>query len=101
MEYFVLGDEDTVLGFRYAGVDGKAVHSPDEAREALADQVKQGRAGVIFITDEIAATISTEFNRLRFESRMPIVVQIPGPAGPAPGRPDLIALIREAMGIKL
>ncbi len=100
MEYFVLADEDTVLGFRYAGVSGKAVRTPDEARQALAEQVKQGRAGVILVTDEIANAISAEFNKLRFESRTPIVVQIPGPEGPATGRQDLLALIREAMGIK-
>jgi len=100
MEYFVLGDEDTVLGFRYAGVAGKAVHSPEEARSALAEQVEAGKAGIILVTDEVANAISGEVNKLRFESRIPIVVQVPGPEGPTPGRPDLLALIREAMGIK-
>jgi len=100
MEYFVLGDEDTVLGFRYSGVAGKVVRTPEEARTALSEQVAAGRAGVIIVTDEIANTIMAEFNKLRFESRIPLVVQIPGPDGPSPDRPDLLALIREALGIK-
>lgn len=101
MEYFVIADEDTVLGFRYAGVHGKAVRTPDEARAALAEQLAAGRAAVILITDEIAKTISSDVNKLRFESRFPVVVQVPGPAGPLPDRPELMALIREAMGIRL
>ncbi len=100
MEYFVIADEDTVLGFRHAGVGGRAVRTPEEARSALAEQVSAGTAGVIIMTDSIANAIQREFNELRFESSMPLVVQVPGPEGPAAGRPDLLALIREAMGIK-
>lgn len=100
MRYFVLGDDDTVLGFRYAGVDGKAVHTAEQARDTLADQMQLGQAGVILVTDRVASMISDQFSELRFKSRLPLVVQIPGAAGPAPDRQDLLRLIREAMGIK-
>jgi len=101
MQYFVIADEDTVLGFRYAGVDGQVVHTPEEARAALADQVAAKRAGIVIVTDDIARAIGDEFDRMRFESRMPLVVQVPGPQGPASDRADLMDLIREAMGINL
>lgn len=101
MEYFVIADEDTVLGFRYAGVEGQAVRTSDEARTALATQAASGRAGVIILTDDVANTIRDDVNRLRFGSGMPIVVQVPGSSGPAPGRPNLPALIREALGVRL
>ena len=101
MEYFVIGDEDTVLGFRYAGVAGQAVHTPEEARAALAGRVEPGRTGIVILTDEVANTIQDEVNKLRFESRTPLIVQVPGPDGPLPGRPDLLATIREALGIRV
>ena len=101
MEYFVLADEDTVLGFRYAGVDGQVVRTPDEARTALAEQEHARRAGVIIVTDEVANAVRDEVTRLRFESHIPLIVQIPGPDGPAADRPDLPALIHEALGITL
>ena len=101
MKYFVIADEDTVLGFRYAGVEGQAVHTPEEARAALAECVASGGIGIVILTDEIAATIRKEVNKLRFGSQTPLIVQIPGPDGPLPGRPDLLAVIREAMGIKV
>lgn len=101
MEYFVIGDEDTVLGFRFAGVDGAIVTNTQEARQALAEQISAKRAGVILVTDEIANSIKKEFTELQMKSRFPLVVQIPGPAGPSKDRPNLIAMIRESMGIKL
>ncbi len=101
MKYFVIADEDTVLGFRYAGVEGQIVHTPEEARAALAECVASRVAGIVILTDEIAATIQDDVNKLRFESQTPLVVQIPGPDGPLPGRADLLAMIREAMGIKV
>lgn len=101
MKYFVIADHDTVLGFRHAGVQGQAVHSADQARSALAQQVAERKAAIIILTDDIAHVIADEVNRLRFESSTPLVVQIPGPQGPDPKRPDLEALIREAMGVML
>lgn len=100
MEYFVLGDEDTVLGFRYAGVDGKVVTTAEDAHATLDEQVARGRVGVILVTDRIVSLINDKFSELRFKSRIPLVVQIPGSAGPAADRSDLLGLIREAMGIK-
>jgi V/A-type H+-transporting ATPase subunit F len=101
MEYCVIADEDTVLGFRYAGVEGRVVNTPEEARAALRELESSSDTGVVIITDQIAEAVSDEVNRLRFRSGTPILVQIPGPDGPAPGRPDLTALIREAMGVKI
>jgi len=100
MDYFVIADEDTVLGFRYAGVEGRAVRTPDEARAALAERVSAGDTGIIIVTDEVANALRPEVSQLRFEARTPLVVQVPGPAGPAPDRPDLVALIREALGVR-
>ena len=33
MSFYVIADEDTVLGFRYAGVPGEAARSPPQAIE--------------------------------------------------------------------
>ncbi len=101
MEYFVIADEDTVLGFRYAGIEGRVVRTPEEARDALSEQVRAGRAGIVIMTEEIAEAIRSDVNALRFESGIPIVVEIPGPDGPAAGRRELEAVIREAVGVRV
>ena len=101
MRYYVIGDEDTVLGFRYAGVEGEIVASPEEAREALARVERSPDIGILIITDVVADTIRREVNAVRFDRALPLVVEVPGPTGPSPQRRDLLAMIREAVGIKI
>jgi V/A-type H+-transporting ATPase subunit F len=101
MSYFVIADEDTVLGFRYAGVEGEAVESSEEARRVFERVCRSPKNDLIIMTDEAANSIRELVNHIRFEVQTPVVVEIPGPAGPSPDRPDLLKLIQEAVGLRL
>jgi len=101
MRYHVIGEEDTVLGFRYDGVSGEIVRTADETRAALERAARLGDVAVLIITDTIADLVRGEVNRLRFDFELPLVVEVPGPGGPSPQRKDLLALIREAVGIRV
>jgi V/A-type H+-transporting ATPase subunit F len=101
MSYFVIGDEDTVLGLRYAGVQGAIVDEPEKAREIFKRVCASKRYNLILLTERIAETIREDVNRVRFDVQEPLVVEIPGPEGPSPERPDLLKLIQEAVGIRL
>ncbi len=101
MRYYVVGDEDTVLGFRYAGVAGEVARDAAEARAALERLKRPGDVTILIVTDTIADMVREEVNALRFDFELPLVVEVPGPRGPSPMRKDLLALIREAVGIKV
>ncbi len=101
MSYYVIGSEDMVLGFRYAGVPGTVVGNADEASAALATACADDEVRIVIVEDVVAESIHEEVNRVRFQQTRPVVVEIPGAAGPNPNRPDLLKLIREAVGIKL
>lgn len=101
MRYHVIGDEDTVLGFRYAGIPGEIVANAEEARAALERADRDPDLAIIIITDVIADLIRPEVNRVRFDQVLPLLVEVPGPGGPSPKRSDLLALIREAVGIRV
>ena len=101
MSYYVIADEDTVMGFRYAGVPGEVVENAAEAREAFARACSEEGHDIVILTEEIAAGMRDEVNRIRFEVQTPIVVEVPGAGGPMPDRPDLLHLIREAVGLRL
>jgi len=101
MRYHVIADEDTVLGFRFAGLEGDVVETPAQAREVF-ERVRQDETvGVIIMTEQSAASIGEEVERAIFESTRPIIVRIPGPEGPAPDRRTLQRIIEETVGIKL
>lgn len=101
MQYYVIGDEDTVLGFRFAGVPGEIVRTADEARAALEKFKRPGDVVVLIIADAVADLVRDEVNALRFDFELPLVVEVPGHGGPSSERKDLLALIREAVGIKV
>jgi len=101
MSYYVIGGEDVVLGFGYAGVSGKVVSTPEETRAALAEACANQAVQVVIMEDRAASSIRAEVDRVRFSAHRPVVVEVPGPKGPDPNRPDLMKLIREAVGVKL
>ncbi len=101
MSFYVIADEDTVLGFRYAGIPGEAVESPTAARAALDRACRAGRYDIVIVTEPVADGMRDAMNRIRFEVQEPVVVEVPGPKGPSPTRQDLMKLIQEAVGLKL
>lgn len=101
MKYFCIADEDTVRGFRLAGVDGRAVVTAAEAADALAKASSRPEIGIVILTDVVAADIRPQVDDLRTNRGRPLVVEIPGPEGPMPGRKTLREFVQEAVGIRI
>jgi len=100
MGFYVIGDEDTVRGFRFAGVDGTVAQNGEEAREALADALERHDESIIIITEKLAASVRERIQEIRFGEALPLIVEVPGPEGPQAETPDLLERIREAVGLK-
>ena len=96
--FFVIGDDDTILGFRFAGLRGQAVSDATEASLAL-EQAIRARVPIIIITDVAAQMIRDKVNAIRFEAKTSVLVEVPTRKGPIEGRPNLMELIHEAVGI--
>lgn len=88
-------------GFRLAGVPGQAVASAPDALSAVQAAVAQADCAVIILTEKVADDIRPEVERIRYECGRPLLVEIPGPAGPLPGRKSLRQLAQDAVGIRL
>ena len=99
-KYLVIADEDTVLGFRCAGVPGIAVGDRAGALAAL-KRAQDEQAGIVILTQEAAAMMQEEVDALRFGGKLPMVVEIPGAQGPVPGRRTLSDVIRQAIGVRI
>ncbi len=101
MRFLCIGDHDTVMGLRFAGVEGVVVEGPGQAREEFRKATRLEDVGVLIIPDPIAWHLREEIREVRFSRARPAVVEIPGPEGRVPGRPKLIDLIREAIGVRV
>jgi V/A-type H+-transporting ATPase subunit F len=100
MRYFVIGDEDTVLGFSLVGTRGMVASTTAEASAALHKALENREYGIIIITQDIADLIRSEVDRFMFTETFPLIVEIPNRASGGVSR-DLKALVNEAIGVSL
>jgi len=101
MKFFCVADEDTVRGFRLAGVEGEAVATAAEADQAIRRAAQRPDLGVLIVTDTVAAEVRELVDDVRMNRDRPLIVEIPGPQGPMPGRKTLRQLVQEAVGIRI
>ena len=101
MKFFCIADEDTVRGFRLAGISGCSVTTAPQARAAVEQAVNRRDCGIIILTNKVAAGIRSQVDAIRLERDRPLIVEIPGPDGPLAGHKSLRQLVQEAVGMRL
>ena len=92
---------EIAMGFALVGVHGKAATNVDQVNQALAEALSDPHVGIILVTDEVAALIQPRMDKLKLRSTVPLVVEIPGPAGPSADQPSLGEVIKRAVGVKI
>jgi len=101
MRYFIIGDEDAVLGFGLVGVEGRDVQNTEQAQEAFTTALEQSDIGIIIITERVADLIRPQVDRFIFTRNFPLIVEIPDRLGPLEGKPGIREMVNQAIGIKL
>jgi V/A-type H+-transporting ATPase subunit F len=101
MKFHCIADEDTVRGFRLAGIDGEAVETAAEAEQVVRRAAENPGIGILILTDLVAAEIRPLVDDIRTNRSRPLIAEIPGPDGPMPGRKTLQQLVQEAVGIRI
>lgn len=75
-----MGDKDSVSGFLAIGLEVSFVSDKAEAEKALKEYTTQDDYAAIFVTEEIAALVSEEIEKLK-EKVNPAIILIPGVKG--------------------
>lgn len=101
MRVLVIGHPDAVLGFSLAGVEGKAVSDAAQANAALDAALKDRDLGIVLVSKDVAKMMDARMEELKLRSTMPLIVEIPSPAGIDPGEPSLSEVVLRAIGIRL
>lgn len=101
MKYYVIGDEDAVLGFGMVGVRGSQVSNEAEASGAFDAALGDKDTGIIIITEQAADFIRPRVDQYVFTRQFPLIVEIPGRTGRSPDKPGLRDMVNAAIGIKL
>ena len=75
----VLGDQDSVLGFKALGLDVFPAEDVDEAKTVL-HELARGSYAVVYLTEQYAAEMKAEIDRYKDELT-PAIILIPGKDG--------------------
>ncbi|MFW9794352.1 MAG: V-type ATP synthase subunit F [Candidatus Thorarchaeota archaeon] len=98
----VIGDRDTVTGFRLVGVSECSVpSSPEETRESLYRFYRDPTMGLVMITEPLAAEVEDTIVELS-QSPVPVILLIPDRNGTTGAYETVLReLIRRAVGIEI
>jgi V/A-type H+-transporting ATPase subunit F len=98
----VIGDLDTVTGFRLGGVkEGRIVNSKEEAEQAL-DELIESNISIIIITDKIADEIREHIRKTIGSDIVPMIIEIPDKNGKSETEGDQMrALIKRVIGVDI
>ena len=75
----VLGDQDSVLGFKALGLDVYGAETVDEGRDRLHKLAKENYA-IIYLTEQLASGLQPEIERYK-DDLTPAIILIPGKGG--------------------
>ncbi len=101
MQFYVIADENTVMGFKLVGLEGEIVESADEARDVLKRAFSSPEIGIIIITEKIAASIREDIEEFVFGHAFPLIIEIPDRTGPMEGRISIRQMVRSAVGVSV
>lgn len=76
----VIGDKDSILGFKAVGFDVFEAQGAEDAAKALHAAASRDYA-VIYITEQMAVEIIDDIDQYK-EAQCPAIIPIPGNAGP-------------------
>ena len=93
----VIGDWESVMGFRALGLDTYPVTSPEEAKEKVRELAKTDCA-VIYLTEQLAKDMEDVINHYK-DDLSPAIILIPGREGSLGiGRNNIQLSIERAVG---
>ncbi len=101
MKFYCIADEDTVQGFRLAGISSQVAATTEEAMAAINKVLMRPDCGIVIITEKVADLIRSEVDMVRQERDRPLIVEVPGPEGPLAGHRSLRELVQEAVGVNV
>lgn len=97
----LIGDEETVLGFRFAGIRGHVARDEDKARELFRRAVEDKEVSIVVITERIAERIRAELDEHMEKGSFPFVVEVADSSGPMRTRKSPLDIVKEAIGVSI
>lgn len=99
MTFFCLADEDTVRGFRLAGIEGRCVTDPEDCLRHLAQVATRPDVGVVLVDRRLADAARDRVNAFRLRHDRPLVVELASSSDTSTEESSTHRLVRKATGL--
>ncbi|MFA6815827.1 MAG: V-type ATP synthase subunit F [Lentisphaeria bacterium] len=99
--YHIIGDKDTVLGFRFAGATYDVVENVEQARTAFLNITEKHQDAVLLLTEAVEDMLTKEVTAHKLSSKPPFIAVVEDIWGNHGKRNSLQDLIYEAVGIRI
>jgi V/A-type H+-transporting ATPase subunit F len=100
MKTLVIADEDTVIGFSLAGVQGVIVTTVEETRNAFDQATQMNDVGILLLAERVAQMIREKVDNWIIGGGQPLIIEIPDSQGPLEGRRTPHEFVKSAIGVK-
>ncbi|MDR1721604.1 MAG: V-type ATP synthase subunit F [Methanobrevibacter sp.] len=98
----VIGDIDTVTGFKLGGVKKGIVVETDEEAENALNELLESEISIIIITEKIADNIRDHIDKKIGSDVLPMIIEIPDKSGPSERDTDPMGeLIKRVIGVEM
>lgn len=102
MRMFAIADEaDVLTGLRLSGIEGELAADKKDVEALVSEACSNPDIAVLLITETCAGLIPERVQSLKLSSTRPLLVEIPGTRGRSRSKDSILALIRDAIGIKI
>ncbi|HHZ00899.1 MAG TPA: V-type ATP synthase subunit F [Sedimentibacter sp.] len=102
MRSFLISDNrDTFVGLRLAGIDGKIVHSREDALNEMKKAIQSNDIGILILTEKILDMIKDEVMEYKIKSGLPLIIEIPDRHGSARDTSAIEEYIKNSVGAEI
>lgn len=102
MRFYLISDNvDTLVGMRFAGIEGTVAHETAEVRNALINAMDNSDIGIVLITEKLVQLCPDLIYDLKLNRKRPLIVEIPDRHGSGRANDSITRYVREAIGVKI
>ena len=98
--YLLSSDEDTLTGFRLAGVEGTLVENEEALRAAFDFARKEETVGIFLVTSSLSSAYPNAVLEEKKRTGL-LITEIPDMKNPDAGTDSITAYVRDAVGIQV
>ena len=101
MKAYLIGDRETVISFKLAGVEGFIVDSPEEMFRKIETLMERKDVLLILVTENFSSNIRDKIYEIRLKKEIPLICEVPSRAVTKKKRVIYREILKKALGVSI